>query len=295
MKKVLITGATGGLGSAVAHYLKNKSLEQPIAVLVRDGKSEKALKFKEEGFEIRVADYNDPSALTEAFTGIDILYFVSGSDIAKRDVQHKNVVEAAKSAGIDHILYTSVSLNHLSPEAPLYGAMKIHMDTEDWIKAAGLKYTFLRHNLYSEIIPMFLGPKEQLMASKVVYLPTGEGKTAFVPREELAEIGANVLADAAIHENKIYELNGTDKVTFAQVAKYLSEITGEKISYISPEVREFESTMKANGVPAEYIGMMTIFGLGIADGVFDAPNSDLKKLLGRSSLPMVKFLSQIYK
>ncbi|WP_215224024.1 SDR family oxidoreductase [Echinicola shivajiensis] len=295
MSKILITGATGGLGSAVAYYLKDKSPEQSIAVLVRDGKSEKALKFKEEGFDIRVADYNDPSALSEAFAGIDILYFVSGSDMTKRDVQHKNVVGAAKSAGIAHILYTSVSLNNLSTEAPLYGAMKIHLDTEAWIKETGLKYTFLRHNLYSEIIPMFLGAKEQLLASKMVYLPTGEGKTAFVPRSELAEIGANVLADAAAHENKIYELNGTEKVTFAQVAKYLSEILGETISYVSPEVEEFERNMEANGVPAEYIGMMTIFGLGIAEGVFDAPDSDLEKLLGRSSLAIVEFLSQVYK
>ena len=295
MKKILITGATGGLGSAVARFLRNKSPEQVIAVLVRDAKSEKALKLKEEVFEIKVADYDDPLALSEAFTGIDILYFVSGSDIAKRHIQHKNVVDAAKSTGIDHIVYTSVSLNNLSSEAPLYVAMKIHMDTEDWIREAGFKYTFLRHNLYSEVIPMFLGTKDQLLGSKMVYLPTSEGKTAFVPRVELAETGAIILADAASHVNKIYELNGSEKVTFAQVAKYLSEITGETISYESPDVKDFEKTMNANGVPAAYIGMMTNFGLAIADDVFDSQNSDLEYLLGRSSLSAHKFLSQVYK
>ena len=294
MKKILITGATGGLGSAVAGFLKKKSTGQQIAVLVRDSKSEKAIKLKEDGFEIRVADYDDSSALLKAFAGIDILYFVSGSDIANRHSQHKNVVNAAKSAGIDHVFYTSVSLNNLSTDAPLYGAMKIHMDTEDWIKETGLKYTFLRHNLYSEVIPMFLGAKDQLLAGKMVFLPTMEGKTAFVPRTELAEIGALTLADAATHENKIYELNGSDKVTFSEVSKHLSEITGEAISYMSPSIEDFEKTMNKNGVPEEYISMMAAFSLAIAEGVFDAPSSDLEQLLGRSSLSTLKFLSQVY-
>ena len=192
-----------------------------------------------QGYEIRVGDYNDSESLLKAFEGIDILYFVSGNDIANRVPQHKNVVEAASKAGVSHIFYTSVSLNNLSPDSPLYGAMHAHLETEKSLKESGLKYTFLRHNLYSEVIPMFLGTKDQLMGSKTVLLPTGEGKTSFVPRINLAEAGANALANPEVHENAVYELNGSEKSTFREIAQYLSEITGESIAYVSPDVAEF--------------------------------------------------------
>jgi NAD(P)H dehydrogenase (quinone) len=141
---------------------------------------------------------------------------------------------------------------------------------------------------------MFLGGKDQLLVSKMVYLHTGLGKTAFVPRAELAEAGANAIATAAEHANKAYELNGSEKVTFSDIATSLTKITGESIGYISPKVHEFEETMKSFGVPSEYIGMMISFGLGIAAGAFDAPNSDLESLLGRSSMRTSDFLTQVY-
>lgn len=294
MQKTLITGATGGLGSAVAHLLKEKNVEQHIAVLVRDAASEKAQELASQGFEVRQGDYDDLASLVLAFEGVDNLYFVSGNDIANRAEQHKNVVNAAKQASVSHIVYTSLSANGLSKDAPLYGAMAIHFETESWIEESGLTYTFLRHNLYSEVIPMFLGGKEQILASKTAYLPTGNGKTAFVPKIELAEAGANVLAQPSEHQNTAYEMNGSDKVSFSQVAAHLSDITGESIAYVSPEVGDFEQTMTQYGVPAELIGMTTAFSLAIADGVFDTTHSDLEKLLGRPSLSAAEFLAQVY-
>ncbi|MCB0633695.1 MAG: SDR family oxidoreductase [Saprospiraceae bacterium] len=294
MSKILITGATGGLGSAVATLFKKQAPSSDIAVLVRDGNSEKALRLAGQGFETRIGSYDDKDSLLKAFDGVDVLYFVSGSDVVARVPQHQNVVQAAKEAGVDHIFYTSASLNDLSEDAPLYGAMSAHIQTEEWIKASGIKYTLLRHNLYSEVIAMFLGTKEQLLAGKTVFLPTGSGRTAFVSRAELAEAGAKLLARPSAHVNKIYELNGNEKITFAQIAGYLSEISGQEIGYVSPDVKTFEDTLTKYGVPAEYIGMMTVFGLAIADGVFDAPTTDLDKILGRKSQPVAEFLRTVY-
>lgn len=294
MQKTLITGATGGLGSAVANFLAQKTGSQQIAVLVRDASSDKAKALAARGFELRVADYADKAALEKAFEGIGLLYFVSGSDLGERWGQHQNVVNAAVAAEVGHIVYTSVAVDHLSEDAPLYGAMSSHFQTENLIKASNLAYTLLRHNLYAEVIPMFLGSREQLMTSKHVFLPAGEGKTAFVPRVELAEAAANILADIGPHVNKIYELNGSEGVTFGQVAGYLSDITKTPFQYTSPDVKTFEETLKGFGVPAEYIGMMTVFGVAIADGVFDTGATDLEKILGRKTQPVDEFLSDIY-
>lgn len=295
MAKTLITGVTGGLGSAVATFLKNKTAVENIAVLVRDTQGEKAQQFRTQGFDVRQGDYNEPASLAAAFQGIDVLYFVSGNDVHARLPQHQNVVNAAKAAGVKHILYTSTVRKDESASAPLHLVVNAHAQTEKWILESGIPYTLLRHNLYAEVVSLFLGAKEQLLQSKTVYQPAGTGKTAFVPREDFAEAEAVILANPAPHINKTYEFNGSETLTFAQVADILSEVTGEKIAYVSPDAKEFEQTLASHGVPAPIVGIVSSFGQGIANGEFDHKTSDLEKILGRKTTPVAQVLKQAYK
>ncbi|WP_421824926.1 SDR family oxidoreductase [Flagellimonas oceanensis] len=294
MAKILITGATGGLGGTTARSLKEKKTSSDIAVLVRDKESDKAQALAREGFELRLGDYDNPDSLAEAFKGIDILYFVSASDIGKRMPQHKNVVETAKASNIKHILYTSTVRKDESSEAPLHLVVDAHVKTEEWIKESGLTYTILRHNLYAEVIPMFLGEKEQLLQSKTIYLPTGSGKTSFVPREDFAEAEANILANPAPYENKILEFNGSEQISFEEVAKILTKTLSEPIEYVSPEVDEFKQTMASYQLPEDIIEMLTMFSLGIADGEFNQKSDDLESVLGRKTKSITDFLKAVY-
>ncbi|WP_028297624.1 SDR family oxidoreductase [Olivibacter sitiensis] len=294
MAKILITGATGGLGSAVVESLKEKISAGDIAVLVRDGHSDKAEQYRKEGFDVRVADYDHVEALATAFVGIDVLYFVSGNDIHARLAQHRNVVTAAKESGIKHILYTSTVRKDESASAPLYAVVSSHVQTEQWIKESGIAYTLLRHNLYAEVIPMFLGTKEQILQSKAVYLPTGNGKAAFAPRKDLAEAAAIILSNSKGHEHKTYEFNGSEEITFEQVAVILSDVLGEQINYVSPEIKAFESTLTSFGLPAEVVATVSSFSQGIANGEFDQQHNDLENILGRKTQAIAEFLSEVY-
>ncbi|MCR9228569.1 MAG: SDR family oxidoreductase [Flavobacteriaceae bacterium] len=294
MSKILITGATGGLGGTTARFLRDKVSAENIFVLVRDLESDKAKALKNDGFNLRKGDYDDFEGLKKAFNGIDVLYFVSASDISKRIPQHKNVVEAAKESNIKHILYTSTVRNDESSEAPLFAVVDAHLKTEDWIKKSDLTYTLLRHNLYAEVIPMFLGSKEQLLQSKSIYLPTGTGRTSFVPREDFAEAEANILAAAEKFENQVLEFNGSESTSFEAVAALLTHILNQPIDYVSPDVEEFEKTMASFGLPEDIIGMLTMFSLGIANGEFDQKSDDLEKVLGRKTKSIGKFLNDVY-
>lgn len=293
MKKVLITGATGGLGSKVVEFLQQNNEIQTI-ILARNPEHEQAKAFAAQGLEVRPGDYNVPASLEQAFQDIDVLYFVSGSDLASRMSQHEKVVAAAQTAQVGHIIYTSAGRKNEADTAPLSPVISTHVKTEVLIKATGIPYTILQHNLYSEVIAMFLGSKEQLLGSKTVFLPTGEGKSAFVTREDLAEAGARIIERADQHINQVYTLNGSEEISFAQVATYLSNVLDENIAYVSPSIPEFEKTLSSFEVPAEIIGMMTMFSLGIADGEFEGSRHDLEQIIGRKSTSVEAFISSVY-
>tara|TARA_R110000868_G_scaffold118253_1_gene313773 strand:+ start:4712 stop:5605 length:894 start_codon:yes stop_codon:yes gene_type:complete len=295
MRKTLITGATGGLGSSVVKFLKQKTKTDAIAVLVRDKNSVSAKKYADDDIEIKVGDYNDLDSLVNAFKGIEVLYFVSSSDINHRIPQHKNVIDAAKKAGIKHILYTSTIRKDEQETAPLHLVVNAHKETEDFIIKSGIPYTILRHNLYAEVIAMFIGDKNQLLKTKTIYLPTGNGLTAFVPREDFAEAEAIILLNLNNYTNKILEFNGSEKVSFSEIAEILSKISKEPIQYISPEDAGFRVKMKEIGLPTYIIDMLSMFSLGIANGEFDQETTDLETVLGRKTQSLVNFLNEIYK
>jgi len=155
--------------------------------LVRDNKNELANQYINDGIEVRIGDYSNLESLVNAFIGIDVLYFVSGGDDDQRAKLHKNVVDAAKDAGVKHILYTSGVRKDESATAPLASLMDSHIQTENFILDSGISYTILRHNLYAEVIEMMIGDKSQLLKTKTIYLPTANGLTSFVPKKMILQ------------------------------------------------------------------------------------------------------------
>ncbi|RQO30800.1 NAD(P)-dependent oxidoreductase [Taibaiella sp. KBW10] len=292
MRKILITGATGGLGGAVVNFLKSQVPVSDIAILARNAESEQVKAYQNEGIGVKIGTYDDKNSLIKAFTGIDILYFVSGNDIDARMAQHEQVVSAAKEAGVKHILYTSTVRKNESAAAPLYPVVSTHVQTEEWIKASGMTYTILRHNLYAEVILMFLG--DQLLQTKSIFLPTGDGKTSFVVREDFAQAEANIIAQAAQHENKIYELNGTEQLSFAEIGTIIAGASGTELQYTSPDVTTFTDALSAAGLPSVVIDTLSQFSQAIAAGEFDTVTDDLARLLGKAPQSVSEFLKNVY-
>lgn len=286
---IMVTGATGPLGGSVVDFLLKKVRPEEVAVLVRD--LNKATNLKAKGVKVHLADYDDPAALQQAFAGIDKLYFVSGSDVVKRGEQHLNVVSAAKAAGVGHVFYTSFQRKNETDSSPIAMVASSHIATERALKASGLTYTILKHTLYADILPMFLG--EQVLQTGTVFLPAGDGKIGFATREDLAEAGAHLLTTPG-HENKSYELSPREVMNFAQIAETLSRLSGKSIAYVSPTAELFTETLQKAGVPDMYIGISRGFAEAIAQGEFDVPDGQLDFLLGRKATTVEAFLKGAY-
>lgn len=284
---ILITGATGQLGSLIVENLLKQIPANEITVLVRD--EEKAKTLKAIGVQIRIGDYNKPELLQEAFKNVKKLILISSNDFNDRFSQHKNAIDAAKQAGVEHIIYTSMSMNDIET-SPLKDFLEDHYQTEDYIKQNGFTYTMLQHSLYLDVIPMFIG--EQVLETGV-FFPTGEGRVAFVSRADLAE-AISILALSDDFDNKNLPLTNTVTYSFADVAQLLTELSGKEVGYISPTPQEFEEALKGFGLPEPIIQMSLGFAAGIKNNDFNATFPNLEDILERKPMTLKEYLQSVY-
>jgi NAD(P)H dehydrogenase (quinone) len=284
---ILVTGATGQLGSVVIENLLKTTPASEVAVLVRD--ENKATDLKAKGVEIRVGSYHDKASLATALQGIEKVLLISSNDFNDRLGQHKNVVDAAKNAGVKHIFYTGVTMKDIetSPLKPLLGD---HYQTEDYIKESGLTYTFLQNSLYFEVVPMFVGAG---VLETGIFFPAGDGKVAFAARQDLGEATAKILTTEG-HENKTYNLTGSETYSFAEIAEELSNLTGKTVTYTSPEPAAFEGMLKQFGLPEGIVVMSVLFAAGIKNDDFSSPSDTLEQFLGRKTTDLKTFLKATY-
>jgi NAD(P)H dehydrogenase (quinone) len=287
--KILVTGATGNFGKLTIDFLLEKGIAPTnISALVRD--ESKAVDLAAKGINLKIGEYDNYDSLLNAFKGIDKLLLVSGTDLANRSAQQLNVVKAAKEAGVKHILYTSFERKNETETSPIAFLAQSHIDTDNAIKASEMQYTIFRNNLYLDVLPMFLGEK---VLESGIYFPAGEGKAAYVSRNDLAEAAAIVLSSEE-HKNKEYAMNNIENYSMKNVAETLSAITNKEVPYLNPISGEYAETLKNAGVPGEYIGMFVGFAAAIQQGEFNTESSDLEKLLGRKPVSLSEFLKQVY-
>lgn len=289
MSKLLITGATGQLGKEVLHRLIEKNGTTTLAALVRN--PDKADDLKALGVDIRQGDYNDYASLVAAFEGVSKLYFVSGSDVQVRAQQHENVINAAKEAGVEHVVYTSFLRENETETSPIAALAEAHIKTEHWLKASGLTYTLLKHSIYLDFVPMFIG--DQVTETGVLYFPAGEGKVGFVLRSDMAEVAAMVLTTEG-HANQTYDITNEKAVSFGDIAAAISRTTGKDITYVSPSGADYIKTLTEAGVPMQYAGMFAGFGEAFRQGEFAQASTTIERLLGRKPVSMAQFIEQVY-
>jgi NAD(P)H dehydrogenase (quinone) len=291
MNKILVTGATGPLGAAVTQTLLKSKHAGDIRILVRD--AAKAAEFKAQGVDVVTGDYDDEQSLVDALTGIDQLFLVSGNDIEKRARQHGNVIGAAGKNKVKKIVYVSLQRKDDGLEGPVADKTAAHLDTERIIRESGMTYTILQVGLYSEMISIFAG--QQLLDTKTIYLPAGDGKAAYALRAELGEAGAIIAMDeTGQYDNKVLEITGPEALSWQDIAEILTEIRGEKFTYVSPPVEEFIETFKKAGAP-EWLGpAMAGMQQAVAQDEYGRVSPLLENLLGRKPQTVDAYLRSVY-
>ena len=282
---ILVTGATGNFGRAAIDFLLAKRDSETVAALARDLKKADDLKAK--GVDVRQGDYFSFDSLVKAFEGVEKLLFVSSNDLTDRVGQHANVINAAKAAGVKHIVYTSI-LN--PPEKPHFTASLDHIETEKLLQNSGIAYTILRNAFYFETIPMFLG---NVLETGQLVFPAGDARISHASRIDMAEAAANVLTSAG-HENKIYEIGANGSFSFVDLADALSDLAGRRIEYVDIPLADFKAGLIENKTPEPLIEIITGIAEAVRNNELNFPSADLENLLGRKLLTLKEFLQQTY-
>ena len=283
---ILITGATGQLGTIVIQNLLKKTSPDQIAAFVRDASKASAL--KESGVTLRLGDYDDTASLDKAMQGIDKVLLIAATDEEKRVQQHQNVINAAKKAGVGYITYTSRTLKDRN--TMVNKLMEGHFQTEDLIKESGLAYAIFRNVLYMDAVPQFVGAG---VLETGIYLPAGQGKVAYALRSEMGEAIANVLV-AGDYENRIYYFTGSEAYSFEDVAAALTELSGKPVKYTPAEKSAFETQMQARGLPALIVERIVGFLTDIKNGQEEDVSPDLENQLGRKPASLKEGLKTLF-
>lgn len=271
---IAITGASGQLGRLATAKLKTLTDAANIVALVRNPDSIADL-----GITTRVADYAKPETLAEALKGIDVLALISSNDFNDRAGQHRNVIAAAKAAGVKRIIYTSILKADTTPM--LIAAD--HKATEEAILASGLAYTILRNGWYVE---NWTGALAGAIAAGAMIGSAGEGKVAPATRAELADALAVVTAGQG-HENKVYELAGTI-FTLPEMAAEVSAQTGKTISYNNLPLEAYASILESFGLPAGFAHVLADSDVGASKGWLFDDSKTLENLIGRPTTSLTE-------
>jgi len=282
---ILITGATGNLGSLVVEKLSEKIVEgEKLAVSCRQ--PEKLEHLKERGIEVRYADYNDKNSLIQCFRGVKKVLFVSGHAANDERInQHKNVVSAAVLAGTKHLHYTSF----INP-APYskFTFAEVHQFTEELLKHSGLTYTIYRNSWYADLL---LEGIEQTLESGKFMAAAGESRINSIPREEIANVLAKTLS-VDRYGNSTFELTGPETFTYPEAVEWISEAYEQPVTYMdtnSEQVRKMYGGdspfgYEINGILSSYEAMQA--------GEYDFVSEDFENIMGRKPMSVRDFIFQ---
>ncbi|MET3579433.1 NAD(P)H dehydrogenase (quinone) [Mesorhizobium robiniae] len=283
---LLVTGASGQLGRGVIHHLLDTLKVSPARIIATTRNPANLADLAARGIAIRRADFDDTASLVEAFTGADRVLIISTDELAlqgKRLKQHQTAVAAAKTAGVSHLLYTSMP--NPEPGSPVLFAGD-HYGTEQAIKASGIPYTIFRNGWYQENLFMSL---PHAIASGQWYTSAADGRIAHGARDDMAAAIAAGLASGAT-ESTTYTLTGPQAHTVAEIAALVTDVTGKPIEVIQLSDEALTEGLKAAGVPEGFAPIIVSFDTNTRSGRINMVTDTIETLSGKKPQPLKQFL-----
>lgn len=274
---LVVTGATGALGGAVARDLAAGGVAHRLLVRSPD----RAPRLP--GTTVLACDYGDADGAAAALAGVRTLLMVSASESAERLAQHRTFVQAAQAAGVEHIVYTSFT--GAAPDAT-FTLARDHSATEEQIRATGLTHTFLRDNLYLDFFEAMVGD------DGVIRGPAGNGRVAGVARADVARVAATVLRNPSAHRDTTYDLTGPQALTMTEIAGILSTARSRTVTFHDETVAEAYESRRRWNAPRWQLDAWVSTYTAIAAGDLATLSPDIERVTGRTPTSLTELLAR---
>ena len=286
--KLVITGASGQLARRAAELVLAAVDARDLILTTRTPPA--LASFAERGVSVRHADFADPRSLRAAFAGGERLLLVSATDLRERTAQHEAAIDAAKAAGVRHVIYTS----GLKPEPPNPAVVApSHHATEQALKHSGLGWTILRNSLYADY--QLPEAKRAIETGELVH-NRGRGVTAYVAREDCAAVAAAVLLEGG-HENAVYEITGSEAFSADDLAALYAEVGGRAVRARALDDAAFVATLVGDAKGDDHLHygaeLVASFGRSIREGYMAGCTDAVATLTGRAPLTLRQVLAPL--
>lgn len=280
---IIVSGATGQLGSRIVERLLERVPAEQVGVSVRE--PTRARRLADRGVRVRHGDFAHPATLPEAFAGADQVLVVSSDKFGAEGVAlHRAAISAAARAGAGRIVYTS---HQGASPSSLFAAMPDHAATEEALAAAGPAWTSLRNGFYASTVRYLTG---HALETGRLRAPE-DGPVSWTTHDDLAEAAAVVLTEPGRPDGPTPPLTGSEALDYAQVAAILSEQSGREIERVTVSDEDYVAELVASGVPEGWAHAQQGVFLASRRGEFAVVDPALEKLLGRPPQTLREFLA----
>jgi NAD(P)H dehydrogenase (quinone) len=283
---LIVTGASGQFGQLVTERLLQKVPASELILVTRNPRALELTAMR--GAQVRFGDFDKPESLGTAFAGGTRMLMISTLSVGRRPQQHQRAIDAAVSAGVRHIVYTSSGGLH--PENPAL-VIRDHLATEQALARCGVEFTILRDSLYAEVPATQIAPRAISIGKWIG--SAAEGKVGFVSKHDCVAVAATVLTNPG-HEGRTYEITGPELLSYRDVARLASRIVARPIEYVVIDDERMLAMLTAAGVPKAYVEGMNTEGIGtssgpdivsyergIREGYFAVQSDHVRQILGR--------------
>jgi NAD(P)H dehydrogenase (quinone) len=282
---IVITGASGQFGRLAIKSLLDKIPASQIIAAVRN--PQRIADLTALGIQARKADYSQPDSLKDAFKGAEKVLLISSSEVGQRTVQHKNVIDAVRTAGVSLLAYTSLLHADTSPML----LAKEHVATETYLRETGVPFVLLRNSWYTE---NYLAGIQPALQHGAFIGCAGDGRISSAARADYAEAAAVVLTSSN-QEGRVYELAGDTSYTLAEFAEELSRQTGRQIPYVHLPETGFKEALVNAGLPEPMAGLLADSDACAAKGALFDDRRQLSGLTGRPTASLASLIASALK
>jgi uncharacterized protein YbjT (DUF2867 family) len=283
---VLVTGATGLLGSEVLKQLSRATPGVKIKAAIHSVENLKRVKESsdvDDRIEPVLFDYEKPETLREALKDVDKLFLLT-PDVPNAADLASNAVTEAKKAGIRHIVKQSVMGADLEADVD---TMRLHRQVEEIIEQSEIPYTFLRPNEFMQNFINFHSPS--IKENNAFYIPLEDAKVSLVDVRDIAAVAVKSLTDEDRHKNKTYLITGPEALSYHQVAEILSNRTERKINYVNISDEEARAVMKEIGMSDWLINTVSKLSDYFRKGKASEISSAVEEVTGKKPISFSQF------